>query len=85
MAIKKFKVRADMVYRDADGKVHAAGDTLDLPEEQGAALHQLELADPKAQAKAAAAEEAAAEAERLAQAEQEAAAEAERLANAGTV
>ena len=85
MAIKQFKVREGMVYHDADGKMHAAGDTLDLPEQDGAALHQLELADPKAQAKAAAAEQAAAEAVRQALADAADAAEAERLANAGAI
>ncbi len=55
MASKKFIVREGFTF-SAEGKTLAEGETLDLPEETGSACHQLELADAKQRAKAAAAE-----------------------------
>lgn len=87
MASKKYIVRAGYSYRqkDAQGKetIFHEGDIVDLPEEEGGVLHQLEPVNLKARAKAAAAEEAAAEAARK-QAEIDAAiaAETERQAAA---
>jgi hypothetical protein len=98
MAIRKYIVRAGFSYRTKDEKgvesAYSEGDTLDLTEEEGGAIHLLELADPKARDKAATAEAAAAKAEaaraerkaaeELAAAEAEAARKAaEELANAG--
>jgi hypothetical protein len=65
MSVKKFTVREGFVYYDADGKHHAEGKTLDLPEEIGNATHQLELAAPRSRTKAVVAEEAAAAAEEV--------------------
>ena len=61
MAIKKYTVREGFTYREkteeGQDRTLFEGNTVDLPEEIGNTTHQLELADPKARAKAANAEE----------------------------
>lgn len=51
--MKTYRIRDGFTVRTADEKVHEGGNTVDLEDDEAAAnLHKLEIADPKAQAKA---------------------------------